>query len=81
MLEPIYIAQALNKGTCIQQGDLFYSVGVHRNRCWPQLTQEELGRGLGKNAGEWTGSVDITNEEIPVSKRSMCGSILTYSRL
>ena len=29
--EPIYIPQALNTGTCIQQGDLFYSVGLHRN--------------------------------------------------
>ena len=27
------IPQALNMGTCIQQGDLFYSVGVHRNWC------------------------------------------------
>ena len=34
-----------------------------------------------KNAGEWTGSVEISKEEIPGSKRSMCGYILTYSRL
>ena len=29
--EPIYIPWALNTGTCIQQGDLFYSAGLHRN--------------------------------------------------
>ena len=45
-----------------------------------------------KNAGEWTGSVEINEEvslivrwcfeeEIPGSKRSMYGYILTYSRL
>ena len=41
----------------------------------------KIGRGLGKNAGEWTGSVEINKEEIPGSKRSMYGYILTYSRL
>ena len=34
-----------------------------------------------KNAGEWTGSVEISKKEIPGSKRSMYGYILTYSRL
>ena len=60
-------------GTCIQQGDLFYSAGLHRN--------EKIGRGFGKNADEWTGRVEIRKEEIPGSKRSMFGYILTYSRL
>ena len=45
-----------------------------------QLTQEKLGTGFGKNAGEWTGRVEISKEEIPGSKRSMHGNILTYSR-
>ena len=40
----------------------------------------EIGRGFGKNAGEWTGRVQISKEEIPGSKRSMYGYILTYSR-
>ena len=31
--EPIYIPWAHNTGTCIQQGDLFYSSGLHRNWC------------------------------------------------
>ena len=31
-----------------------------------------------KNAGEWTGRVKISKEEIPGSKRSMYGYILTY---
>ena len=36
---------------------------------------------FGKNAGAWTGRVEISKEEIPSSKRSMYGYILTYSRL
>ena len=34
-----------------------------------------------KKAGEWTGSVEISKEEIPGSKRSTYGYILTYTRL
>ena len=34
-----------------------------------------------KNAGEQTGRVEISKEEIPGSKHSMYGYILTYSRL
>ena len=71
LFEPIYMPRALNTGTCIQQGDLFYSAGQHR----------KSGRGFGKNAGEWTGWVEISKEELPGSKRSMYGYILTYSRL
>ena len=41
----------------------------------------KIKRGFGKNAGEWTGRVEISKEEIPGSKRSMYGYILTYSRL
>ena len=42
----------------------------------------EIGRGLGKNADEWTGKVEISKEEIPGGKRSMYGyNILNYSRL
>ena len=43
--------------------------------------QEKLGRGFGKNAGEWTGRVEISKEEIHGSKRGMYGYILTGSRL
>ena len=53
--EPIYIPWALNTGTCIQQGDLFYSAGLHRN--------EKIGRGFGKNAGEWTGRVETARKK------------------
>ena len=79
--EPIYIPRALNTGACIRQGDLFYSAGLHRNQCKSQLTQEKLGWGFGKNAGEWTGRVKINKEEIPGSKRSMHDNTPTYSRL
>ena len=68
---PIYMLRALNTGTCIQQGDLFYSAGQHRKKL----------RGFENNAGEWTGRVEISKEELPGSKRSMYGYILTYSRL
>ena len=43
--------------------------------------RKKLGEVLEKNAGEWTGRVEISEEEIPGSKRSMYGYILTYSRL
>ena len=43
--------------------------------------RKKIGRGFGKNAGEWTGKVEIREEELPGSKRSMYGDILTYSRL
>ena len=49
--------------------------------CSPQLNTGKIGRGFGKKAGEWTGRVEISKEEIPGSKRSMYGYILTYSRL
>ena len=39
--QPIYIPWALNMGTCIQQGDVFYFAGLYRNRCQPQPTQEK----------------------------------------
>ena len=41
----------------------------------------KLGRGFGKNAGEWARRVETSKEEIPGHKRSMHGNILTYSRL
>ena len=79
--EPIYIPWALNTGTFIRQGDQFYSAGLHRNHVLATANTGEIGRGFGKNAGEWTGRVEKSKEEIPGSKRSMYGYILTYSRL
>ena len=43
--------------------------------------RKKIGRGFEKNAGEWTGRVEISKEEIPGSKRSKYGYMLTYSRL
>ena len=68
-------------GNCLWQGDLFYSAGLHRNHVKATANTGEIGRGFGKNAGEWTGRVEISKDEIPGSKRSMYGYILTYSRL
>ena len=43
--------------------------------------RKTVGRGFGKNASEWTGRVEISKENVPGSKRSMYGYIMTYSRL
>ena len=80
--EPIDIPRALNTGTCLWQGELFYAAGLHRNQVLATANTGEIRRGFGKkSAGEWTGRVEIGKEEIPGSKRSMYGYILTYSRL
>ena len=50
--EPIYIPQALNTGTCMWQGDLFYSAGlhwkVHRNHVLATANTAEIRRGFEK---------------------------------
>ena len=79
--EPFNIPRVLKTGTCIRQGDLFYSAGLHRNHALAIANTGEIRRGFGENAGEWTGRVEISKEEMPGSKRSMYGYILTYSRL
>ena len=73
--------RALNAGTCLQQGNLFYSAGLYMNHVLAKANTGKIGRGFGKNAGEYTGRVEISKEEVPGSKRSMYGYILTYSRL
>ena len=82
-IEPIYVPRAFNTGTRIRQGGLFYSAGLHRNYVLATANTEKkkIGKGFGKNAGEWTGRVEISKEEIPGSKRSMYSCILTYSML
>ena len=79
--EPIYIPRALSTGTCIRQGGLFYFAGLHRNHLLAKANTGEIGRGFGKNAGEWTRREEISKQEIPGSKCSMYGYILTYFRL
>ena len=54
----------------------YIGIGVSHSR-----HRKKSGDVLEKNAGEWTGRVEISKEEIPGSKRSMYGYILTYSRL
>ena len=41
--EPIYIPRALNTGTCIRQGDLFYSASPHRNHGIATANTREIG--------------------------------------
>ena len=62
--EPIYIPPALNTGTRIRQGDLFYSAALHRNHVLATANTGKIGRSFGKNAGEWTGRVEINEEKI-----------------
>ena len=71
--EPIDMPRVLNTGTCIQQGDLFYSVSLLRNHALVTANTGEIGRCSGKNAGEWTRRLEISLEEIPGSKCSMYG--------
>ena len=67
IFQSIYIPQALNTGTYIQQGDLFYSAGLHRNRCWPKPTQEKKSGEVWKNADEWTRGVETRKKSLAVS--------------
>ena len=73
---PIYIPRALNTGTCIQQGDLFYSAGLHRNRCTQEavLATANTGKKSGevlKNAGKWAGRVEMRKKSLVVSVACM----------
>ena len=66
---PIYIPRALNTGTCIQRSCFFYFIlWAYTGTCVSHsLHRKKLG--------------EVSKEEIPGSKRSMHGYMLTYSRL
>ena len=55
--------------------------GPTQEPCVSHSQHREKSGGFRKNAGEWTGSVEVSKKEIPGSKRSMYGYILTYTRL
>ena len=55
--EPIYMPRALNTGTCIQQGDLFYSAGLHRNRVLATAN-------TGKKSGEVLEKMQVNGPEV-----------------
>ena len=59
--------------TCIWQGDLFYSAGLRRNYVLATANTGKKRERFWKNAGEWTGRVEISKKEIPGGKRSMYG--------
>ena len=61
-IEPIYIPWAFNIGTCIQQGDLFYSAGLHKNHALATANTGKIRRGFGKKSGEWTGIIEIIKD-------------------
>ena len=68
---PVYIPWALNMRTCLWQGDLFYSAGLHRNHALATANTGKIRRGFGKNAGEWTGRVEIRKKYLAVSVACM----------
>ena len=71
-LEPIYIPRALSTGTCIQQGDPFYSASLRKNHVLATANTGEIGRGFGKNAGEWTeGKKQARKKSLAVSVACM----------
>ena len=41
----------------------FYSAGLHRNHVLATANTGKIGRGFGKNSGEWTGRVEISKEK------------------
>ena len=63
-----------------EQGDVFYSADPHRNRCSPQLTQEKLWRGFGKNEGAWTGKVEISSRKKSLVVGEACCDLLQALR-
>ena len=73
--EPIYVLRAFNTGTCIWQGDLFYSAGLHRNHVLATANTGKIGRGFGKIAGARTGSVEISKEEKSLAVSIACMAI------
>ena len=46
--EPIYIPRILNTGTCLEQGDLFYSAELDRNYVLATATTGKIGGGFEK---------------------------------
>ena len=46
-------------------GDLFYSVGLHRNHVLATANTGKIRRGFGQNADEWTGRVEINKAKNP----------------
>ena len=68
VLEPIYRSRVLNTGTCIQQGDLFYSAGQHRKK---------LGEDLEKSFPLWFS----LPQERKKTKRLLIGNIDPSVRL
>ena len=77
---PVYIPRALNTGTGIRQVT-YFTLRAYTGTGVSGSQHRKNRESFGKNAGEWTGRVEINKEEIPGSKRSMYGYILTYSRL
>ena len=60
----------------------YFILQAHTGTCnIHSYLRKNSGEVLKTNGGEWIGKVEISKDEIPGSRRSMLGYILTYSRL
>ena len=83
---PIYILQALNMRTCLNQLTMssmtyFISQAKRGNSLQPRLTQLKSMERIWKNEGEWTGEAEIRTRKKLWHRLSIFGYILTYSVL
>ena len=74
VLVPIFILGALTAGTgfVTEQGDLFYSAGLHEiGNCinLPKLMQLKSRERIWKNEGDWSGTVSYTHLTLPTNHR------------
>ena len=86
VLVPVYILQALNMRTCLNQltmSSMTYFIsqanaGIRFSRV---SRNWKVWRGFGKNEGEWTGEAEIRTRKKLWHWLSILGYILTYSVL
>ena len=78
VLQPIHIPRALNTGTCIQQGDQFYSAGLHRNPYVSHSQHRKTTERFWKKCRRMDQKGRISREEILRNNRSMLGYMVTY---
>ena len=86
VLVPIYILQALNMRTCLNQLTMssvtyFISQAKRGNSLQPRLTQLKSMERIWKNEGEWTREAKIGTRKKLWHWLSIRGYILTYSVL
>ena len=79
--EPIYIPRALNTENLQPAGWPILFCGPTQELVLATANTGKNRERFWENEVEWTGRVETSKEEIPSSKRSTYGYVLTYSRL